>query len=153
MLFLCAERLDQSAPIINVIERGGDGANGGAPQKISRRWVFWRPDPACRGGRRCLPASKSRTRRRRSMFNVNIQMEKYRYENQNQRQSGVAHSSASAARPEIITARNSKAGGRSGFCFDTSAPVRTPRNGLGLLDPLGLRGETWRTSTGPLARG
>jgi hypothetical protein len=33
VLFLCAERLDQSAPIINVIERGGDGANGGAPQK------------------------------------------------------------------------------------------------------------------------
>jgi hypothetical protein len=33
VLFLCAERLDQSAPIINVIERGGDGANGGATQK------------------------------------------------------------------------------------------------------------------------
>jgi hypothetical protein len=82
------------------------------------------------------------------MFNVNIQMEKYKYENQNQRQSGVAHSSASAARPEIITARNSKAGAVSGFCFDASVPVRTPRNGLGLLDPLGLRGETWRTSTG-----
>jgi hypothetical protein len=33
VLFLCAERLDQSALIISVIERGGDGANGGAPQK------------------------------------------------------------------------------------------------------------------------
>jgi len=54
-------------------------------------------------------------------------MEKYKYENQNQRQSGVAHSSASASRPEIITARNSKAGAVSGFCFDASAPVRTPR--------------------------
>ena len=77
--------------------------------------------------RAALPAPKPRTRRRRSMFNVNIQMEKYKYENQNKHQSGVAHSSASAARPEIITARNSKAGAVSGFCFDASAPVRTPR--------------------------
>jgi hypothetical protein len=50
--------------------------------------------------RAALSASKPRTRRRSSMFNVNIQMEKYKYENQNKRQSGVANSSASAARPE-----------------------------------------------------
>jgi hypothetical protein len=40
VLFLCAERLDQSAPIINVIERGGDGANVGGPQKNFAAMAF-----------------------------------------------------------------------------------------------------------------
>jgi len=79
--------------------------------------------------------------------NVNIQKEKYKYENQNERQgghchtkpqpnsrsrpegqerrqSGVAHSSASAARPEaVIEARNSKAGSSPGFCFSIGAEL------------------------------
>jgi hypothetical protein len=62
LLFLCAERLDQSAPIINVIERGGDGADVGAPQKKFRGdGFFGGPIPPVEaGGDDCRPRSRGR---------------------------------------------------------------------------------------------
>jgi hypothetical protein len=62
VLFLCAERLDQSVPIINVIERGGDGANGGAPQKKFRGYgYFGGPIPPVEAsGDDCRPRLRGR---------------------------------------------------------------------------------------------
>jgi hypothetical protein len=48
----------------------------------------------------------------------------------------------------ITSSKTRKPGTSPGFRFDASAPVRTPRNGLGLLTLLGLRCETWRTAAG-----